>query len=588
MRVDFVKNSIVSIMLFIFFSPHFAISRALQKLDTLQQNDIVKENQFKGTSEWKLTKPAVKREIEGYASSTSVAIGDSIQLFVNTTSSKFSYAIYRMGWYQGLGGRTISDPVFTEGTSQQIPKTEEQYGLIECHWKNPIKVVIEKNWTTGVYLVKLEEKDTQKQSYIIFVVRNDDSNSDILFQLPVTTYQAYNYWGGKSLYHWGSGDSLPWGSTEGDAAVKVSFDRPYALNTNLDVAHTVGSGEFFANFQPVSRGYPISSASWDYNMIRWLEKKGYDVSYSTNVDTQASLNELNNHKLFLSNGHDEYWSKQMRGHITKARDNGVNLAFFGANTMYWQIRFESNTTKTNPNRIVVCYKDVSLDTEKGNLCTERFREEPISNPESKLLGVQFFAEPVDGDLVVTNANHRLFKGTSLKNGDVLKGLLGYEVDGVTENSPKNVEILTSSKAIYNYKILGDISVKKKIKTLLLSIHYFWIILLNISSLLLLYIILKKIFKNSKFVVTLIMFVGLFVSILSVYKFREYNQRHISHMTIYAIENGAKVFSAGTIQWSWGLDDFGSPEMRTSRLNRDAEIITTNVLEMFGAKPNEKK
>jgi len=582
--------SIKGIIISFFFLIHFsfpAFSQTTQKGNSSHRNLIFNENQLPGTTHWKLTNPATKLEIEGYASATSVASGDTLQLLVNTYASQFSYEIYRMGWYQSLGGRLISKAITVDGMAQKIPKPDKTTGLIECNWKHPLNLPIENNWLTGVYLVKLEEKSSLKQSYIIFVVRNDHVSSDILFQLPVTTYQAYNYWGGKSLYNWGSGESLPWGSSEGTAAVKVSFDRPYALNTNTQVAHTVGSGEFFANFQPVSRGYPISSAGWNYNMLRWLEKEGYDVSYCTNIDTHRLPEELKIHKLFLSNGHDEYWTKEMRDHITKIRDQGVNLAFFGANNMYWQHRFESNSTKTKLDRIMVCYKDKNSDPDKSIVSTVMFREEPISNPESKLLGVQFFSEPVDGDIVITNDAHQLFKGTNLKNGNLLKGLLGYEVDGVTANSPSNIEILASSKALYNKPKI----VKTRVKRAILSISILWFILINILCLFILYRLFKwfayKKWLISKLVFSIIMLGALAVAIFSVNQYYDFNKKHYSHITIYKAKSGAKVFSTGSIQWSWGLDDYGAPELRTSRKNKNAEIITKNVLEMFGAKHKKK-
>ena len=84
---------------------------------------------------------------------------------------------------------------------------------------------------------------------------------------------------------WGSGDALPWGSTAGRAAVRMSFNRPYAASTNPAAAFGMGAGEFLCNVQPVNEGYPISSAGWDYNLVRWLEREGYYVTYVTNVDT---------------------------------------------------------------------------------------------------------------------------------------------------------------------------------------------------------------------------------------------------------------------------------------------------------------
>ena len=163
---------------------------------------------------------------------------------------------------------------------------------MDCNWIESYSIQTRDSssgdpWHTGIYLARLTESAGQKQAYIIFVVRDDSHRPDVLFQLPVTTYQAYNFWGGKSLYKWGSGSAPPWGSTSGTAATKVSFNRPYAISTNPAAAFGNGAGEFLANVQPVAQGYPISSAGWDYNMVRWLEKEQYDVGYVTNIDTHT-------------------------------------------------------------------------------------------------------------------------------------------------------------------------------------------------------------------------------------------------------------------------------------------------------------
>ncbi len=178
-------------------------------------NKITKENQLQGTLEWQLSNPATQREIEGYASHTSINKGESIKLFINTEASEYTLSVFRMGWYNGLGARLISGPHILTGTRQSIPEPDTNTGLVECNWVHPHTLNTNTQWTTGVYLAKLEENHTQKQSYILFVVRDDDSKPEILFQLPVTTYQAYNFWGGKSLYDWGSGSTTAWGTVSG-------------------------------------------------------------------------------------------------------------------------------------------------------------------------------------------------------------------------------------------------------------------------------------------------------------------------------------------------------------------------------------
>jgi len=167
-----------------------------------------------------------------------------------------------MGWYGGLGGRRVMGPIQGDGTRQIVPTPDPSTGLVDCDWTNPFTLMTEDNWISGVYLAKLTEATSRRQSYIIFVVRDDEASSHYVLKLPVTTYQAYNFWGGKSLYSNGSGAQLPWGSSPGTAAVKVSFNRPCAASTNFDAAYGVGAGEFLTNFLPVAEFYPTSSAGW--------------------------------------------------------------------------------------------------------------------------------------------------------------------------------------------------------------------------------------------------------------------------------------------------------------------------------------
>src|SRR5207249_11069049 len=144
----------------------------------------------------------------------------------------------------------------------------------------------------------------------------------------------YNNWGGKSLYGVNSG----WG-----AATKVSFNRPFATDR---ASQGEGAGEFLiARFM----------GGWECNLVRWLEREGYDVAYCSSLDTHSRPNLLWNHQGFISMGHDEYWSYPMRWHVEAARDRGVNLAFLAANVCYWQVRFEPGADGA-PDRNMVCYK----------------------------------------------------------------------------------------------------------------------------------------------------------------------------------------------------------------------------------------
>ncbi|MCC2640750.1 MAG: uncharacterized protein K0S45_1163 [Nitrospira sp.] len=478
-------------------------------------NPIQRENARLGTQEWRLTKPALHREIEGYASQTSINRGEPISFFVHTAAPSYSIEIYRMGWYAGLGARLISGPVIRPGVTQPMPAMDPRTGLIECAWQDPYVVTAgsqsgQEDWVSGLYLAKLTAEAGGAQAYIIFVVRDDARPSDFLFQSSVTTYQAYNNWGGKSLYDFNS---------TGGRALTVSFNRPYARSSNPAAAYGNGAGDFVTN-NAVPPTDASSPSGWEYNMVRWLEREGYDISYSTNIDTHANEHILDIHNGWLSVGHDEYWTWQMRTHVEQARDRGVNLAFFSGNVCYWQIRLEPSLLTGDPHRTIVSYKDDALKRDPvalnglgaQHLLTVRWRDQPVNRPEESFIGVMYDGNPVDGDIVVTKPDHWTMSGSNLKLGDRLPRLLGYEADRLFEMAPPGTTILAESP----YQFEG--------------------------------------------------------------------QAHVGHMATYSHSNGATVFAAGTIQWSWGLDDFNAPELRASSINPQAQQITRNVLARFRGSP----
>ena len=157
----------------------------------LNLNAIQEENRRPGTISWELTNPANNRQIEGYASLTSVVAGGDIDLFVNTQDATYSLSIFRMGWYGGTGGRKVGGEQKLPGVRQVTPTADPTTGLIECHWTNPVTIHVPSSWLSGIYLVKLHGNTSHKESYIIFTVR-DSRQVDIVFQQSVNTYQAYN------------------------------------------------------------------------------------------------------------------------------------------------------------------------------------------------------------------------------------------------------------------------------------------------------------------------------------------------------------------------------------------------------------
>ena len=492
----------------------------------ISQNPIQIENSNPGTSGWQLSNPATNREIEGYASLTSVDLGGQISFFVSTSDTTFHIDIFRTGWYQGIGARLLQTIRSLPGVLQPTPSPDSMTGLIECHWTSAYTLTVPQTWTTGIYLARLTGNVSGKQSYMIFVVRDDSSHSALVFNASFTTFEAYNFWpggpNGKSLYNW----------APGGRAWMVSFNRPFGLGfsyvagVDTGAASGLGAGEYLTNLQPgpdtPSNPYPIFAAGFEYNMVRWLEENGYDVSYITNIDLQENGSLLLNHKGFLSVGHDEYWSMTMRRSIQTALADGVNLGFFGADPIYWQIRLQPGFDGT-VDRTIICYKydaaaadpDYTTDPQ---LATVEWRNAPVNMPEAALVGVEYIGDPWDGDIVVSNASHWLFNGTGLSNGSHLTGLLGYEVDAVIPGtSPSNVQILANSLA----GPFTDIDDPGQGCTAGCS----------------------------------------------------------SDVTWYS-SSGGSVFAAGSMQWSWGLDDYNAPALRTAVSSAPAQMLTANVLAAF--------
>jgi hypothetical protein len=418
---------------------------------------VAAENQLPGTADWQIApidvagkNPDGSVDIEGYASSTSVNLGGSINFYVRTTQGSFGIKVFRVGYYNGLGGRLVHEVSSLQG-SVQTPCVPDSTGFIECHWTSSYVLPIDPAWTSGVYLAKLIAP-TGKQRYVIFVVRDDARPSAVLMQASVTTYQAYNQWGGRSLYSFQPYDENGNRILDGNGnpvtilpAQRVSFNRPYAADWYGSRRELMGAGDFFRE---------------EVNMVRWLERNGHDVTYVTNIDTGSAPDMLLTHKVFLSVGHDEYWSWSMRANLERALANGVSLGFFTANAGYWQVRLEpaalESGTASVPDRTMIGYKHdvltdpVVTDTDPSNdrYATGRWRDAPTSRPEADLLGVQYI-EPsssvVVGDMKVVQPGHWLFADTQMSFGDTIPNLLGHEIDAIHPASPPGILALADSR-----------------------------------------------------------------------------------------------------------------------------------------------
>jgi len=392
---------------------------------------ISEENQRAGSRDWDagLHLPW-DTPVGGYALPFSLQAGETLHVFVTAPRGSVSVQIYRLGWYGGSGARLVAEHP-DRSVARQPACTPASPAPSVCDWAETDRFAVDSWWVPGVYLAKFVDVLGEAGAYP-FVVR---SSRPAAFHvvLPFLTYQAYNNWGGTSLYYGP-------GSTRSEAyanrAVKVSFARPFAL-PDLD-------GQFLGI---------------DYLLVRWLEQNAYDVTYLTDYDFHLHRGIDPEATAWLFAGHSEYWSWPMWLQANSARAQGISLGFLGGNDIYWLVRFETGSVNGLDAPVVVCYKDAAKDpmgTTPG-LATTHFRSSPNNSPENSLVGVMspggLLVKNPPVDLVVANGSDALMAGTGLNTGEHIPGVAGWEGDRIIDNgaTPNGIRVLFQSP----YVPVGD-------------------------------------------------------------------------------------------------------------------------------------
>ncbi|MEM7674461.1 MAG: N,N-dimethylformamidase beta subunit family domain-containing protein [Myxococcota bacterium] len=376
-------------------------------------NPVEVENTLAGSADWRITGTMgsdATGQMQGYASDVSVNLGGTIDLHVTVSPAQtYTIDIYRMGWYSGAGGRLMQAIGPLNGTTQPICQTMSggPYRSVACQWAIAHTLTIPATWTSGIYLAKLTNA-AGFQSYIMFVVRDDQRTSDLVYQQAVLTYQAYNNYPASSpakLSFYSAPPGTPF------VGRRLSFDRPYSStqfprNNNGD-----GAGGFF---------------TWDHPMIRWLEMNGYDVTYAANTDLHRGTTSLSNAKGVLSLGHDEYWSQTMYSVATAARNDGVGWAFLTGNMVFRQVALEPWASVAN--RVMR-----SVTAAGGPTLVN----DPDHEKRQALTGLAVTGccvrDPTlyyNLDFVVTEPDHDIFADADFQPGSIVAGILGYEPDAV--------------------------------------------------------------------------------------------------------------------------------------------------------------
>jgi len=514
-----------------------ALACAPTALATTCANPVACENQLAGDSpsDWEI-QGAGDTSIQGFATQMGVDVGQTESFKIDTPSTAYHIDILRLGYYGGDGARIVATikPSVTLPQNQPACLTDSSTGLIDCgNWAVSASWTVPSTAVSGVYVAHLVRDDSQDQggdSQIPFVVRNDASHSQILVVTSDETWEAYNDYGGNSLYT--CSVACPPGNPEAyKAAYAVSYNRPF------DGSFTTDGGLSYLYYA-------------EYQMINWLEMEGYDVSYINDAEIEQNPSLLLNHKVILFSGHDEYWSAGERSAVQAALAQGVNMAFFTGNEVFWKTRWANSEDGSNTSyRTLVTYKETHFNapvdpddppTWTGAWADPRFSPPADGgNPANALTGQEFLVNSGTSDITVPSqySKLRIWKNTavaSLTAGKTLTigpgdSMLGDEWDVDADNG---------------FRPAGEF---------------------DMSS----------------------------TTVSGVQPFLDYGSTtgtgtETHNLTLYKAPSGAYVFGAGTIQWSWGLDDVngwdssGPPSGAVPDPN--VEQFTVNLFALMGIQP----
>jgi hypothetical protein len=481
-------------------------------------NAISTENALAGApeSEWLSYRSS---SIVGFAAGFTFAPGDTVPFKISTDSTSYRVRVYRLGWYGGDGARLMADlvPTVPLPQLQPAPRTDAATGLVDAgNWATSTAWTIPANAVSGVYYALFERLDVAEESNHTFFVVRRAGPADVLVQTSDTTWQAYNRWGGASLY-WG--DPV---SHADQAATKVSYNRPIEPDEHEND---------FLNIE--------------YCLVRFLERNGYDVAYCSGLDVHRSAAPIASSTVFVSSGHDEYWSSAQRAHVEAARDGGTHLVFLTGNEVFWKIRFEPSIDgAADPDRTLVCYKETlaGAKTDPTGEWTGTWRDPRFSppsdggRPENALTGQLFRCINPTGasdftmQVPATYGALRFWRNTAvaaLTEGQVLDlapDTLGYEWDEDVDNG---------------YRPGGLIHLSQTTATAL--------------------------------------------DVLQDHGKSYAPQSVTHHLTLYRAPSGALVFGAGTVQWAYGLDPFHTTDP-SSQADPTMQQATVNLLADMGAQP----
>ena len=420
-----------------------------------------------------------RESVTGYCWPQSATSGQTVSVHLSSSGGRpVAIEVARVG-----GARTVvhrSEGV--EAGDHPTPLDADRNG---CGWPAALTLEIEPTWSSGYYEVVLEiDVDGKpRRDHAFFVVRPEPGRptAPVLLALSTNTWHAYNDFGGRNLYTGGTSVSLQRPMSRGYLHKPPGAGRRVTTTHPPDPQMATHVGYLRLNhLSPYagSAGWP----DWELPFIEWAEREGYALDVVTNADLEDHPDLLGErdggYGLFLSVGHDEYWSGPMRDTVESFIARGGNAAFFSGNTSFWQVRLEERTPE-GPAAVMVGYKgrlkdDPCYGTDRVGELTSIWSDHLIGRPENLMTGVSFarggyhrIGKRVTsgaGGYTIHRADHWLFAGTGVGYGDLLGAdatIVGYECDGCdftyrdglpyptgVDGTPSTFEILGTAPAAH--------------------------------------------------------------------------------------------------------------------------------------------
>ena len=382
--------------------------------------------------------------IEAYCGALSYAPGETATVHVSTHAAAYDVVVERWG-----GERTIAWAANTvPGTFHEPPADADANG---CGWPTAIEIPIDESWRSGFHLITLrahDGPDGRRVAHTGFVVRAGAQRERAVLVLATNTWNAYNTWGGKSLYTGGHQVSFrrPWARGMLD---RPEVERDDRKSRPVHTGEEPDDGGFIFQEYRLPRNYPsaIGSTGWFTHarrFVEWAERDGrsFDLLASTDLDLHPDC--LDGYDLVLGVGHDEYWSAGQRTAIERHVQRGGHYASFSGNTMFWQVRITDGDRGTAMigHKYAAHRNDPVVGTDDEASMSGMWADPLVGRPEWSFLGAGSafglyarFGSGTPrgvGGFVVYRSDHWLFEGTGLGYGDVLgldAGIVGYETVG---------------------------------------------------------------------------------------------------------------------------------------------------------------